>query len=284
MKFLGTLFLLLAFRNLALAQACPFKASDPTAISLASTTAGTIQGLLDAKNQCSAAFTESVKSVQGLPELLNSAKDPLVELRARKDYLNREIAKSLSDPDYANGSRTGVYENYLEYLLIQRDDLDKQLSKEEIRVKYVRKDTNKEKVLGLTWNLLAATSNAMSDPNSPCAKNIGNKYGTQLLTLGMGALSSAGYLISQATGSGVTLAAGLLSQIMDLFSKMPERGVLREFEQNTQTYDLACLYHNIVTLSCEMKSSTGKKLGQSFLEQAQKIPNVKNASKQPGSV
>lgn len=277
MKFI---FLSLFFLSeLSFAQSCPFKASDSNAISMASTTAGTIQGLLDAKNQCSATFTEAVKSVQGLPELLNAAKDPILELTSKKDFLNREIAKSLSDPSYASGTKSGYYENYLEYLLVQRDDLDKQIAEEKIKVKHQRTDNSKEKVLSLTWNLLAASSNALNDPNSPCAKNISNRFGTQLLTLGMGALSSAGYLVSQVAGGGITLAAGLLSQIMDLFSKMPERGVLRDFEENNQTYDLACLYHNIVTLSCDMKSSVGKKVGQSVVDQANKIPNSKTYSK-----
>lgn len=278
MKFF--LFFLFNFLSaITFAQSCPFKASDSNAISMASNTAGTIQGLLDAKNQCSATFTEAVKSVQGLPELLNAAKDPVLELKAKKDFLNREIAKSLSDPSYANGSKSGYYDNYLEYLLSQRSDIDKQIAEELVKSKYQNKENSKEKVLSLTWNLLAASSNALNDPNSPCAKNISNRFGTQLLTLGMGALSSAGYLVSQAAGGGVTLAAGLLSQIMDLFSKMPERGVLRDFEQNNQTYDLACLYHNIVTMSCEMKSSVGKKTGQSFIDQANKIPNAKTYSK-----
>tara|TARA_B110001454_G_C12723234_1_gene436034 strand:+ start:10871 stop:13027 length:2157 start_codon:yes stop_codon:yes gene_type:complete len=272
-------FILICFNSVVFGQSCPFKASDSNAISMASNTAGTIQGLLDAKNQCSATFTEAVKSVQGLPELLNAAKDPVLELKAKKDFLNREIAKSLSDPSYASESKSGYYDNYLEYLLSQRSDIDKQIAEEQVKSKYQTKENSKEKVLSLTWNLLAASSNALNDPNSPCAQNISNRFGTQLLTLGMGALSSAGYLVSQAAGGGVTLAAGLLSQIMDLFSKMPERGALRDFEQNNQTYDLACLYHNIVTMSCEMKSSIGKKTGQSFIDQANKIPNAKIYSK-----
>ena len=247
------------------AQNCPFKATDSSAVSLASTTAGTIQGLLDSKNQCSANFTEAVKSVQGLPEMMGSVRDPLRELEVKRDFINKEIAKAISDSGAAGSS-------YIEFLLEEKLKTDRLIEQEKLNSRSLQKEASREKVLGLTWNLLSATSNAMSDPNSACAQNISQKYGSQILTLGMGAISSAGYLLSSTAGGGITLAAGLLSQVMDLFNRMTPRA-LKDFEQMNQTLDLACLYNNIINLSCEMKDANSLQARTRIQEEAKKIKN-----------
>lgn len=262
---------LLLASEFTFSQSCPFKASDPSAVSLASTTAGTIQGLLDSKNQCSSSFNEAVKSVQGLPELMGSVRDPARELEVKLKFINSEIAASLSDAAMANSSESGAYENYAEYLLKQKRKTEQEIKLLRLDDKSKMKEENREKLLGMTWNLMSAASNAISDPNSPCAKSISQKYGSQLLTLGMGAISSAGYLMSAAGGAGITVAAGLLSQVIDLFNRMPARDSLRDFEQTNQTLDLACLYHSIVSLSCDLKDSKSKRGSQHILNEAKKI-------------
>ncbi len=256
---------------------CPFKASDPNAIALASTTAGTIQGLLDAKNQCSASFTEAVKSVNGLPTLLNAVKDPLRELEAKRYALNTEIARALTEMQSTTDPSTqSSYSMHIDNKMLQKLEVESQIvvQTEKRRTRIDQKERSQEDIISMTWNLISASSNAMSDPNSPCAKNISKNYGGEILTLGMGAVSSAGYLISSAAGGGITIAAGLMSKVVELFNRMPP-DVLEKFQNQNQTLDMACLYHNIVNISCEMKDNTLGKTKTVLEEETKKIKDRK---------
>lgn len=256
---------------------CPFKATDPAVQALAGSAQSLLQGLTDAKNQCSEGFMQAVRSAQGLPALLEAVADPARDERARLRFINAEIARSLANPAYAQtletDATTVLPTPYIDVLLQRQRALEQAIALKERQSKAGNREESRQKLLAMTSNLIAVSANTLSDPNSPCAKNVGGRYGAEILSVGLGSLSAAGALVSTAVGGAITITAGLLSELVNMFSRLSDDS-LEKFVQDNQTKDLACLYSNIVAMSCSMDEKSNADLKSKVKESAGKIPNA----------
>lgn len=259
---------------------CPFKANDSSAVSLAASSQSLIQGLLDNKNNCSQSFQQAIRSVEGLPQLIESARDPIGELTAELEAVSAEIGRVLTDQARSTEGSAGSIagQAYIDELFARRQELQRLIMRKRAESGFHEKEKNREKLLALTMNLISVTGGEFVNPESTCAKNVGGRYGSQILSVGLGALSTTGKVLATGLSGGAALGAILVSQLVDMFSRLPD-GKLREFQQDTQTLDLACLYLNVVQQSCSMKDRGSGSQVPPLRAEAEKIPGFQHLAK-----
>ena len=244
---------LVASQGFAADRACPYMANDSKVLALAESTEGLLKGLQDAKEKCGQGFVDAVKSINSLPELLKKTDDPALKEKIERDVVVREIAKCLADPAY--GSRPYQdHGTYLDYLTMRKIDLDLSISIAEAHAKPDDRESSKKQAIALTSNLLGALSQASQ--NGKCRDHLSNHYFGQMTEVGLGVLATTSPLLfAAAPAAAVGIAAGLLADLVNLINSIPPRA-LRDFEKTKQTLEMACVYHAIMTTSCEMKESS----------------------------
>jgi len=233
-------------------DACPYLASDAKVQALAQSTEALIRNLQDSKDYCGQTFVDAVKSVNTLPAMLKQLDDPASVPKAQRDYVTNEIAKAMVDPSYANMAYSG-YANYLDYLMQTKITLDQEIATLETSDEASTKVNAKKNVISMTSNLLGAVGQASK--SQQCRQYLSEHTFGQLSQVSLGVLSaSSPLLFSSGIGAGVGIAAGLLSDIVNMINSIPPKA-LREWESMQQTLGLACVYHATMSLFCGMKEN-----------------------------
>ena len=242
--------------SFAITGMCPFKATDSNVVGLATETSSALQGLVDKRNECNDAVVAAVNSAKSLPDVISQIQDPASQLVAEEEWINEEIAKTMTDPSYGSWIDPTTGKSYIDTLLDRKNKIPGEISKARISKNYEKKELAKGQALSMTQNLISNLTLAMANRDSKCAKAISGGLGSRVLMMGLGLISSAAPLTAASNVGAISASATLLSDFVNMFSKMTPKS-LQTFDEMNQTNDLACLYYQVTTTHCAMVEQSG---------------------------
>ncbi|OFZ19327.1 MAG: hypothetical protein A2X94_00180 [Bdellovibrionales bacterium GWB1_55_8] len=231
-------------------SSCPYLPSSANVLNLAISTESLLRSLEDSKDQCGQAFTDAVKSVNSLGSLLTKLDDAALSQRAERDVILQELAKC-SARDCTTMTMNGM--PYDTYLAERAQTLENQIATLEKERKLQTQQTSQKDAVALTSNLMSAVKNAAK--NDKCRDHLANHYAGPIAQTGLGMLSVASPLLfSSGTAVSVGLISSLVSDLVDFLNSLPPKA-LQDFEKGRKTLEMACLYHAIMSTSCEMRDN-----------------------------